>query len=115
MTFGQVSIYQFLNPLKMDEKLFCLDRLRRRQEIRFWIRKPDMSFGEARLFLELTKKHFARLIKNGIVPYHKPVRKARYFNKTELNNWLVNICFNPESEPERKTAEHFIKRGRVRL
>jgi hypothetical protein len=99
----------------MDPLLKCLERLGRRQEVRFWIKSPNMSSGEARLFLELTKKHFLLLVRSGIVPYHWPGRKARYFNKEELNLWLVQICFHPESEIEKETAEHFIKIGRVRL
>lgn len=99
----------------MDKRFLCLERLTKRQEVRFWIREADMSFGEAHLFLELTKKHFTRLIKSGTVPFHKPKRKPRYFNKKELNVWLVRICFNPESEIEKETAEHFIKIRRVRL
>ena len=78
------------------------------------IKNPEMNFAEARLFLELTKKHFARLVKNGLVPYKKKGR-TRYFNKERLNLWLVQICFMPDNEMEGQTAEHFIKRGRVRL
>lgn len=99
----------------MDQLLICLERLKRRHEVRFWIKKPDMSFGEARLFLELTQKHFSLLVRSGIVPYHKTGRKARYFNKEELNIWLVRICFHPESEIEKETAVHFLKIRRVRL
>jgi hypothetical protein len=99
----------------MDKRLLCLKRLAKRHEIRFWIRKSDMSPAEARLFLEMTKKHFSRLVRNKVVPFHKVSRKGKYFNKKELNIWLVRICFDPESEIERHTAEYFIKRGRVRL
>jgi hypothetical protein len=98
----------------MDKLLKCLDRLNRRQEVRFWIKNPDMNFNEGRLYLELTKKHFSRLVKNGLVPFKKKGR-TRYFNKFRLNLWLVQICFVPDNELERQTAEHFIKRGRVRL
>jgi|GEM_PF-1434200 len=99
----------------MDPLLNCLERLSKRQEVRFWIKNQNMSFGEARLFLELTKKHFARLVRSGVVPYHKPNRKARYFNKRELDFWLVRICFHPATEIEKETACHFIKIRRVRL
>jgi predicted XRE-type DNA-binding protein len=99
----------------MDKRLLCLQRLTKRHEIRFWIRKPDMSSGEARLFLEISRKHFSLLVKNKIVPFHQVNRKGRSFNKRELNIWLVRICFDPGSEIERYTAEYLIKRGRVRL
>lgn len=115
MTFGQVSIYLFLIRILMDPLLKCLERLQKRQEVRFWIKNQDMSFAEARLYLELTKKHFSRLVRSGVVPYHKPKRKARYFNKKELNVWLVRICFRPESETEKAMGQHFIKIRRVRL
>ncbi len=92
----------------------CLDRLNRRREVRFWIKSQDMNFREARFFLELTHRHFSRLVKNGLIPYQKKGR-TRYFNKTRLNLWLVQICFIPDSEMERQVAEHFIKIGRVRL
>jgi len=99
----------------MDKRLLCLERLTKRHEIRFWIRKPDMSSGEARLFLEMTQKHFSLLVRSHVVPFHKASRKGKYFNKKELNIWMVKICFDPASEIERHTAEYFIKRGRVRL
>ena len=98
----------------MDKLLKCIDRLNRRHEVRFWIKNPDMNFVEARFFLELTHRHFSMLVRNGLVPYQKKGR-TRYFNKSRLNLWLVQICFVPDSELERKTGEHFIKRGRVRL
>ena len=110
-----VRFINFLNSYKMDIRLLCLERLRKRKEVRFWIRKHDMNFGEARLFLELSKAHLRMLVKNGEVPYRKSGRKARIFNKTVLNIWMVKICFEPESETERQTAEYFIKRGRIRL
>ena len=97
----------------MDKLLRCLDRLNRRHEVRFWIRNQDMNFAEARLYLELTKKHLARLVKNGIVPFKKKGR-TRYFNKNRLNLWLVQICFMPDNDMERQAADHFIKRGRVK-
>lgn len=98
----------------MDALFKCLDRLNRRREVRFLIKNPDMNFVEARFFLELTQRHFSGLVKNGLVPYKKKGR-TRYFNKQRLNLWLVQICFMPDSEMERQIAEHFIKRGRVRL
>ena len=98
----------------MDALLKCLDRLNRRREVRFLIKNTDMNFVEARFFLELTHRHFSGLVRNGLVPYKKKGR-IRYFNKTRLNLWLVQICFMPDSDMERQMAEHFIKRGRVRL
>lgn len=98
----------------MDALLKCLDRLNRRREVRFWIPNPDMNFVEARFFLELTHRHFSGLVRNGFVPYKKKGR-ARVFNKTRLNLWLVQICFMPDSETERQIAEHFIKIRRVLL
>jgi hypothetical protein len=98
----------------MDELLKCLERLDRRKEVRFLIENPDMNFVEARFFLELTHRHFSGLVRNGLVPYKKKGR-TRCFNKDRLNLWLVQICFMPDSEMERQMAEHFIKRGRVRL
>jgi len=99
----------------MDKKSICLERLDKRHEVRFWIKGEVMSFTEARLFLEVKKASLMRLVKIGLVPYHKQGRKPRYFNKRELNIWLVKICFHPETENERLTAEHFIKIKRVRL
>jgi len=99
----------------MDKLIMCLERLKNRREVRFWIKGPEMSFKEARFFLELTHAHFLRLVRNGDVPFHKAKGKARIFHKTELNLWLVQICYWPKSEIERQTAEHFIKIKRVRL
>ena len=98
----------------MDKLLECLYRLDRRKEVRFLIENADMNFVEARFFLELTHRHFSVLVRNGLVPYKKKGR-VRCFNKDRLNLWLVQICFMPDSEMERQMAEHFIKRGRVRL
>jgi len=98
----------------MDKLLMSLDRLNRRHEVRFLIKNSDMNFKEARFFLELTHRHFSMLVRNGLVPYQKKGR-IRYFSKNRLNIWLVQICFVPDSELERLTGEHFIKRGRVRL
>ena len=99
----------------MDKLIMCLERLKNRHEVRFWIKGPEMNFVEARFFLELTHVHFLSLVRKGVVPFHKAKGKARVFNQTELNLWLVQICYWPKSEIERQTAEHFIKRGRVRL
>jgi hypothetical protein len=98
----------------MDKLLKCLDRLNRRQEVRFWIPDPDMNFVEARFFLELTHRHFSGLVRNGLVPYKKKGR-SRVFNKNRLNLWLVQICFMPDNEMEQQIAEYFIKIRRVKL
>jgi hypothetical protein len=101
----------------MDKFLNLLERLNRRQEARFWIKNRDMNFAEARLFLELTHRHFSALVRAGMVPYRREKGRGRprVFNKIVLNLWLVQICFMPLSGDESHLGKHFIKIRRVKL
>lgn len=51
--------------------------------------REALNFEEARAFIKCSKSHLYKLTSSGEVPFYKPRGKALYFNKTELENWLL--------------------------
>ncbi|MFN8362023.1 MAG: helix-turn-helix domain-containing protein [Candidatus Kapaibacterium sp.] len=51
--------------------------------------REALNFEQARAFIKCSKSHLYKLTSSGEVPFYKPRGKALYFNKTELENWLL--------------------------
>jgi len=52
--------------------------------------KEVLSFSEAAIYLEVSDMHLSRLTGNGILPFYKPDGRNIWFNRHELNQWLLS-------------------------
>ena len=79
------------------------------------IQKNVLNFNEATRFLEVSSSHLYKLTSSGKIPFSKPNGKKLYFNRTELEEWLLRNRNETESEIEQKAADYLIQKGRIRL
>jgi excisionase family DNA binding protein len=99
----------------MDEILERLKIIEKHVLDRNIIVKNVLSFKEACKFLELSQSHLYKLTSTGAIPHYKPNGKKIYFNRVELEDWLLSNRVNSEDEIEQQAADYLIKKGTVRL
>jgi excisionase family DNA binding protein len=94
------------------EQLNRIEKLLMEQQT---MQKQILNFKEACTYLELSQSHLYKLTSTSAVPHYKPNGKKIYFQREELNNWLLRNRMNPLDEIEQQAADYLIKKGRVTL
>lgn len=79
------------------------------------ILKNVLNFNEACKYLELSQSHLYKLTSTGAIPHYKPNGKKLYFNRAELEQWLLRNRMNSQEEIEQEAANFLIKKGKVQL
>lgn len=115
MTFGQESITHFIIENVMDEILKRLEIIERHVLDQNLIMKQVLNFNEACRFLEVSQSHLYKLTSAGSIPHYKPNGKKLYFNRAELESWLLRNRNSTQEEIDRRAADYLIKKGRVKL
>jgi excisionase family DNA binding protein len=94
------------------EQLNRIEKLLMEQQT---MQKQVLNFKEACTYLELSQSHLYKLTSTNAVPHYKPNGKKIYFQREELDNWLLRNRMNPLDEIEQQAADYLIKKGRVTL
>ena len=81
--------------LTVEERLDRIEQLLRGQ-------KTVLNFAEACEFAGLSKTYMYKLTHQGRIPHFKPHGKNIYFNREELERWLLQ---NPVKTAEQKECE----------
>jgi len=92
-----------------------LDRIEKLLKEQQTMQKKVLNFNEACTYLELSQSHLYKLTSTGAVPHYKPNGKKIYFQREELDNWLLRNRMNSRDEIEQQAADYLIKKGRVQL
>ncbi|MEQ9403563.1 MAG: helix-turn-helix domain-containing protein [Cyclobacteriaceae bacterium] len=79
------------------------------------ILKEVLNFAEAAQYLELSHSHLYKLTSAGNIPFYKPNGKKLYFNRVELNEWLLRNRNSTQDELDQQAADYLIRKGRVKL
>jgi excisionase family DNA binding protein len=53
------------------------------------LKKEVLNIKEASRYLKLSQSHLYKLTSTGEIPHYKPNGKMVYFNRQELDNWLL--------------------------
>ncbi len=61
--------------------------------------KP-LSMQEAAEYLHVSKSYLYKLTSANRIPYYKPTGKLVYFDKKELDAWILHNRIRPQSEIE---------------
>lgn len=64
------------------------DRLRNIESL-LLLQKVVLNFNEAANYTSLSKSYLYKLTSSGGIPCYKPQGKQIYFNKQEIDNWLL--------------------------
>lgn len=92
-----------------------LERIEKLLETQQAMQKQVLNFNDACIYLELSQSHLYKLTSTGSIPHYKPNGKKLYFNRQELDNWLLRNRSNSIDEIEQEAANYLIKKGRVQL
>lgn len=99
----------------MDEILERLKIIEKHVLDRNIILKNVLSFSEACLYLELSQSHLYKMTSTGVIPHYKPNGKKIYFNRAELDQWLLRNRMDSQDEIEQQAADFLIRKGAVKL
>ena len=96
---------------RIEEKLDCINpRLLTIEHVdRFYSEvKTVFTVAEACEYMGITESHLYKLTSAGKIPHYKPTGKLMYFDRSELDDWLLqNKTYNEilsENETNRNSA-----------
>jgi excisionase family DNA binding protein len=78
------------------------------------LQKEVLNFNEAAVYLEVSHSHLYKLTSTGTIPAYKPNGKKLYFNRQELNKWLLSNRQTSISDIEEEVSQFQLKSGRTR-
>ncbi|HCE57068.1 MAG TPA: DNA-binding protein [Prolixibacteraceae bacterium] len=100
----------------MDEKIFeKLENIERMLVEQNLLKKEVLNFSEAAVYLEVSHSHLYKLTSSGALPAYKPNGKKLYFNRKELDTWLLSNKQVTTTEIEEQANQYLMKKGRIRL
>jgi len=79
------------------------------------LKKEVLNFNETAIYLEVSHSHLYKLTSMGIIPSYKPNGKKLYFDRKELDTWLLSNKHYSNEEIDTEAANYLIKKGRVKL
>jgi excisionase family DNA binding protein len=88
-----------------------LDRLQKIEELiteQNLLKKEVININEASRYLELSQSHLYKLTSTGEIPHYKPNGKKLYFNRQELDIWLLRNRQASSDEIETRAANYLI-------
>jgi excisionase family DNA binding protein len=98
----------------MDEILKRLDNIEKLIGSINLIRKDVLNFNEACEYLEISHSHLYKLTSSDTIPHYKPNGKKIYFNRAEVDTWLLRNRTTTTDEIDKQAADYLIKKGRIR-
>ncbi len=94
------------------QKLDSIEKMLTEQNM---LKKEVLTFNEAAIYLEVSHSHLYKMTSTGVIPSYKPNGKKLYFNRKELDSWLLSNRQSSQEEIEQQAANYLIKKGRVEL
>jgi excisionase family DNA binding protein len=76
------------------------------------LQKEVLNFNEATIYIEVSHSHLYKLTSTGKLPFYKPNGKKIYFNRRELDSWLLSNRQTSNIEILDEAASFKLKSGR---
>lgn len=88
----------------MDNNLLISDRLERIENL-LLSQKNVLTFDEVAAYTGLSKSYLYKLTSRSDIPFYRPNGKQLYFNKDEIDSWLLRnrVKTNAEIQEEAST------------
>ncbi len=86
----------------MDELMERLERIERG----VMLQKNVLTFEEAVMFTGLAKSYLYKLTASGKIPYYKPSGKLIYFDRSELERWMLRNPVKTADEIEQQAVNY---------
>ena len=93
-----------MDSIQLDERLSRIENMLLSQ-------KTVLNFEEASVYTGLSKSHLYKLTSTGGVPCYKPTGKKLYFNKEELDEWMLRNKKLSQDEIDDKAENFLMERG----
>ena len=93
-----------MKTTELDERLSRIENMLLSQ-------KTVLSFEEASVYTGLSKSHLYKLTSTGGVPCYKPTGKKLYFDKEELDEWMLRNKKLSQDEIDDKAENYLMERG----
>ncbi|HKI89598.1 MAG TPA: helix-turn-helix domain-containing protein [Draconibacterium sp.] len=91
------------------EKLESIERMLAEQNM---LKKDVLNFNEAAIYLEVSHSHMYKLTSTATIPAYKPNGKKLYFNRHELDEWLLSNRQATVTDVEKEAGQFQLKTGR---
>lgn len=93
----------------MDKDVLVLRDQLNRIESAIINQKDVLTFDEAVQFTGMSKSYMYKLTSAHKIPHYKPSGKMVYFNRNELQTWLLQNRVSTQDELESKAQAYCIK------
>ncbi len=87
------------------------DRLRNIESL-LLSQKKVLNLDEVSVLTGLSKSHLYKLTSTGKIPHYKPNGKFMFFEKSEIEDWLLRNRIKTVDEIEAEAAKYVTKNGR---
>lgn len=94
------------------QKLETIEKILIEQNL---LKKDVLNLIEAALYLDISHSHLYKLTSTGAIPCYKPNGKKVYFNRPELDKWLLTNRQITQSDIEKQADEFLLRKGRISL
>ena len=79
------------------------------------LKKDVLNIIEASNYLDISTSHLYKLTSTCSIPFYKPNGKKIYFNRKELDKWLLSNRQKSIDEIENEVDDYLIKKGKIKL
>lgn len=107
MTGKEISVAEYLQ--RIDERQQSIETMLLSQ-------KNVLTFDEGATYMGVSKSHLYKLTMAGsTIPHYKPRGKMIYFDRAELEKWLLQNRITPADEIEAKASTYVTLNNRKGL
>ncbi|MFA8436780.1 MAG: helix-turn-helix domain-containing protein [Marinifilaceae bacterium] len=94
---------------KLFAKLECIEQMLKENNL---LQKKVLNFTEATNYLDVSPSCLYKMTSSGAIPFYKPNGKKLYFNRQELDQWLLRNKVSSQDELESNTENLLSKKRR---
>jgi len=76
------------------------------------IHKETLNFKEAARYLDISRSHLYKLTYSKQIPHYKPRGKNVFFERKELDKWLLQNRQATKAEIEQAAIDYVVKGGK---
>lgn len=70
------------------------------------VSKETLDFEETATYINQSRSYLYKLTSQGLIPHYKPNGKKIYFNRSELDSWMLQNKVYSAEEQEEKAENH---------
>lgn len=91
-----------------------LDQIEKKLDEQGLLQKNVLNFNEACRYLDVSASHLYKMTSSKKIPHFCPNGKRLYFNRQELEDWLLRNKQLTNNEIEEQANNYLLMKGRAR-